>query len=206
MDTITTIEARRSNRHYDPTRNVHRSTIEELIRLASLAPSSFNMQHWKMVVVSDPERKKLLHKLAMNQPQVLDAAATLIVVGDPTAYQDAEIHFQEWVRSGVIDETRKEKYVKWAFEMYDPPTSQMARDEAIRSASLWAMAFMLAAKTKGLATGPMIGFDPAGVQQQFHIPAPLFPVMLLTLGYAAGEPKPRLARKPANQIAHWNDW
>ena len=58
MEVEEAIRTRRSTRHYDKTLPVERRQIEELIELANLAPSSFNLQHWKFIVVDDPERKK----------------------------------------------------------------------------------------------------------------------------------------------------
>lgn len=71
---------------------------------------------------------------------------------------------------------------------------RMARDEAIRSASLAAMTLMLAAEDRGLASGPMIGFDPEGVKREFGIPDRYVPVMLITVGPAALGNWPRKPR------------
>ena len=55
MNVSETIEARRSVKHYDPDHANARSDLAELIRLTKLAPSSFNMQNYRMLVVRDPE-------------------------------------------------------------------------------------------------------------------------------------------------------
>ena len=206
MEVIEAMRTRRSNKSYDPARSVDRDTITKLVEQACLSPSSFNMQHWRLVIVDEVEHKRALHALAFKQQQVLDAAATLIVVGDPSVYEKAEQHFGAWVNAGVFDEATLKTYVKMAFDLYDPPTSQAARDEAVRSCSLWAMSFMLVAWDQGLATCPMIGFDADGVQSKFHIPEPMFPVMLITLGYQAKSPRPRMARRKVDEIVCWNEF
>ena len=58
MNVAEAIQTRRSTRHYDTTRPLERRQIEELIELANLAPSSFNFQHWKFIVVHEGEQKK----------------------------------------------------------------------------------------------------------------------------------------------------
>ena len=57
------------------------------------------------------------------------------------------------------------------------------------------MTLMLAAEAKGLASGPMIGFDVEGLRREFLIPERYVPVMLLPVGDAAEgnwSRKPRL--------------
>jgi nitroreductase len=78
--------------------------------------------------------------------------------------------------------------------------AQAARDEAIRGASLAAMALMVAAGDKGLATGPMIGFDPEGVKREFGIPDRYVPMMLITAGYPAPGNWPRKPRLAVDEI------
>ena len=89
-------------------------------------------------------------------------------------------------------------WVGMADGMYS--NAQMARDEAVRSASLAAMTLMLAAESEGLASGPMIGFDAAAVSREFGLGPDEIPVMLLTVGYAAPGNWPRKPRFPASQI------
>ena len=61
MDTLTAIESRRAVKHYDPNHQMTDEEITKLISLAMLAPTAFNIQNWKFVVVRDPElRKKIL--------------------------------------------------------------------------------------------------------------------------------------------------
>lgn len=58
MDTLQAIETRRAVKHYDPE---HRFSPEEerrLLSLAMLAPTAFNIQHWRFVVAKDPELRK----------------------------------------------------------------------------------------------------------------------------------------------------
>ena len=81
------------------------------------------------------------------------------------------------------------------------PTLQ--RDEAFRSASLAAMALMLAAQDQGLVTGPMSGFDPAAVSSAFGLAADELPVMLVTVGYPASGNWRQKPRKPVSEVLRW---
>jgi len=66
------------------------------------------------------------------------------------------------------------------------------------------MTLMIAAQTKGLTTGPMIGFDPAGVKREFNIPDRYVPVMLLTVGYPGAGNWPRMPRLGVEEALAFN--
>ena len=62
------------------------------------------------------------------------------------------------------------------------------------------MTLMYAAKALGLSTGPMIGFDPAGVAEVVELPENLVPAMLIVLGKETGTMRPRSFRLPTSEI------
>lgn len=175
--------------------------IEDLIELASEAPSSFNIQHWRFVAVTRPERKALLRKAAFNQEKVEQAAVTFIILGDMRAHEDLASTLAPSVEAGIVPAPVAATFVGMANQMY--AHEQSARDEAIRSGSLAAMTLMLAARARGYASGPMIGFDPAAVSASFGIPKRYVPVMLLPVGTAAAGNWPRKPRLRVGQILYF---
>lgn len=60
------IESRISANAFDTSRRLSDEQIEELVRLATLAPSSFNAQNWKVIAVRTAEAKQRLKKLLMS--------------------------------------------------------------------------------------------------------------------------------------------
>ena len=75
------IEQRVSTNKYDPTRQLSDTEIAELVRLATLAPTAFNLQNWKFIAVRTAEAKGRLKSVAYGQQKVVDAAVTFIVCG-----------------------------------------------------------------------------------------------------------------------------
>ncbi|MBT9613683.1 MAG: nitroreductase family protein, partial [Burkholderiales bacterium] len=51
MNVATAIETRRSIKAYDPNYRMSETEIERLLSLAILAPSAFNIQNWRFVLV-----------------------------------------------------------------------------------------------------------------------------------------------------------
>jgi nitroreductase len=183
MDTLELIKNRISANMFDANRSLSEDEIKELVEYATQAPSSFNIQHWRFVAVTKKEDKERLKAVAYNQQKVVDAAVTFIVLGDLRGHEKLADILQRSIDTGLLDEQIKDTWVGMANGMY--ADERMARDEVIRSASLAAMTLMIAAAAKGLASGPMIGFDPEGVKREFGISDRYVPVMLLTVGYAA---------------------
>ena len=199
MNTLETIKHRISANHFDSTKTLSETEIKDLISYAIEAPSSFNIQHWRFVAVTKPEEKARLKAVAYNQPKVSDAAVTFIVLGDLQAHEKLPQIYQPLVERGAMIQEAAERIVGMATGMYGS-NPQMARDEAIRGASLAAMTLMLAAEAKGLASGPMIGFDPEGVKHEFGISDRYVPVMLIAVGYAAAGNHPRKPRLRVNDV------
>ncbi len=199
MDALTALKERISANWFDPNRTLSEMEIKELVAYATEAPSAFNIQHWRFVAVTDPAAKERLKALAYNQQKVADAAVVFIILGDLRGYEKMPQIVEQMVASGILPPEQGQRWVQMAQDFYSTnPT--LARDEAIRSGAMAAMALMIAAQAKGLVSGPMIGFDAEGVKREFHIPDRYVPVMLLPVGYAAAGNWPRKPRLKVDEV------
>ena len=200
MTTVTeAIKARVSANNFDTTHVMTKAEILDLIALAGEAPTSFNQQNWRAIAVTSAEGKAKLMGLAWGQAKVGAAAVSFIMVGKSTGYKDLPAMFASTVAAGYMPQATLDGMVGMAEGMYGP-NATLQRDEAVRGASLAAMTLMLAAQDMGLATGPMIGFDAAGVAAAFGLAADEVPAMLITCGMAAPGNWPRKARRPAADV------
>lgn len=193
--TLDSIKHRVSANAFDASRTLARAEIEDLVSCALEAPSSFNLQHTRFIAVVDTAQKEKLKALSWNQAKVSDAAVTFIILGDTLAHEKLPELMGRAVKTGAIDQGVADWFVTGAAGFYDNyKNERLVRDELIRSASFAAMALMLAADAKGLASGPMIGFDSVGVQKAFNIPERYVPVLTLAVGYAGEGNWPRKPR------------
>ena len=202
-DALGVIRERISVNHFDPTKSIPESEIRSIIADAIEAPSSYNIQHWRFVAVTDPEKKKQLQGAAYNQPKVGAASATIIVLGDLRGHEKLPQIYAPLVERGVMTQQALDGVVRNASAAY-VNNPGFARDEAIRSGAFAAMTLMIAAQARGYATGPMIGFDPEKVKQLFGISDRYVPVMLVTLGHAAPGNSPRKPRLSVDEVLAFN--
>jgi nitroreductase len=164
MNVKETIEARRSVKHYDPDHVMPEEDLAELIRLTKLAPSSFNMQNYRILVVRDPEIRQQIRAAAWDQPQVTDASVLFILCADLTAHQENPSTY--WAHAPQEVQDILGPMIQPFYEGKDT----LIRDEAMRSSALAGMTLMLAAKDMGYDSCPMIGFDGEKVAELINLP------------------------------------
>jgi len=193
MDFAQILAGRRSVKKFNRGHPISDDTLKSIFESVALAPSSFNLQHWRFVVVRDPAVKAKLRKAAFNQEQLETASAAIVVLGKLSAFRDAPRIYAE------TPQAVRDAMLPMIEGMYSASPA-LQRDEAIRSASLAAMTLMLAAQNVGYATGPMIGFDPAQVSEVIGLDADHVPVMLVVIGKQVGELRPRPFRLPVQEF------
>ncbi len=197
MDFTNVCEGRRSIKKFDSNHAISDTELSAMFEQVRLTPSSFNLQHWRFVVVRDKDKKAALRGAAYNQEQVENASAVVVVLGKLNAHEDAERLYAD------APQSVQDSMVPMIASFYtDKPTMQ--RDEAIRSASMAALTLMYAAHNAGYATGPMIGFDPEAVGKLIEIDNDHIPVMLIVLGRQVGDIRDRPFRYSVSEIVHEN--
>ncbi|RXT07154.1 nitroreductase family protein [Ammoniphilus sp. CFH 90114] len=172
--------------------------LAELIRLATYAPSTWNLQHWRFMVIQNQDRKKRLFPIVYDQQQIIDCSVAFLVLGDTQAHTKAEKIVNQAFRQGHCTAQMKEEQIKAIQEAYLEAGPEFRKEEAIRNASLAAMQLMLACRDKGLDTS-ILRFKTEEIRQELNIPSRYIPVMCICVGYAARAPKPSL-RLPIEEI------
>ncbi len=180
------IVRRRATRRFDPERALPDSILRRVLHLATFAPSGFNLQPWRFLVVRDVANRRKLRTCAFNQPKVSEAPVVVIVLGYLTPERSHLLPMIERMRAlGAID-------AEGAAAMLGRARAAFERMEdralwATRSTMLGAMTLMLAAESLGVASAPMEGFDASKVKDAFGVPDDHTVCCLIALGFAAEE-------------------
>lgn len=198
---IQAIEERRTTNLFDPSHRLGDGQIRELVRLASMAPTAFNLQNWRFIAVRTADAKARLRALAWNQSKVTDAAVTFIVCGQLANHEVTAKRLMPSVQQGIMPADMVAGWEGAAKSLYfEHPQRQ--RDEAVRSATFGAGTMIHAAHAMGLGSSPMIGFDADAVAGAFGLSHDEVPVLLLAVGYAAPGNWPQKPRQPVDDILH----
>ncbi len=193
MNTFTAIEERRSIKHYDPEHRMTEPEIRKLMEAALLSPTSFNMQNWRFVVIDDAEKKSALRAAAYNQAQLSEASIAIALCADLQCHEDAGRY---WANAS---EAVREAMVPMIGSFYaDKP--ELQRDEAMRSIGIAGQTLMLAAKTMGYDSCPMIGFDPAKAAEILELPKNHIIGLILVVGKALEPAKQRGGQLPYEAV------
>lgn len=209
MDVIQAIKERRSINFFETGKEIPDDKMKELLETANLAPSSFNLQPWKVIVVKDQEKKKILRQCAFNQPKVEEASVVLILVADPAAMEEnIERVLDSWQELGYMKPEMRNTYKGMANNLYGEQDSLKRKIFAVKNTSLFAMNLIIAAKGLGLETHPMDGFDEECVKKEFNIPADKIIPMLIAVGYlrSAITLLPRAFRRDVNEFVKYDSY
>lgn len=194
MHTEEAIRTRRAVKAYDPSFQLSREEKDELLQLALLAPSAFNLQHVRFVEVSDPALRAQIREVGWNQAQMTDASMLVVICAQVDSWEKNVRRVWEGAPSEVQD------YMAGAIDAYYRGKPQVQRDEAMRSCGLMAQTLMLAARAKGLDSCPMDGFDFDAVGELINLPDNHVIALMVAVGKRAAEPKPRVGKLPFDEV------
>ena len=197
---LSVLSQRHAAEQFDPTAPITRTEIETLVQEASQAPSTFNLQHWRFVAITDPQIRARLSTTTIepNRQRVVDASVIFVILGDLEAHRSVSEILEQSVRAGTLTREIADLWVNTANQLYGAEP-HLAREEAIRSVSLAAMVLMLAACNHGFASCP-IGFAPNLLQEVLRTSDRYTPLMMIAVGRDASINRKRRPRLPVSQI------
>ena len=172
-------------------RPVEDALLHQLYDLLKFGPTSANTSPMRLVFVKSPEAKAKLSPFLSesNRAKTMEAPVTAIVAADHEFYEHLPRLFPHAdARSWFVG------------------SQAMIDQTAFRNSTLQGAYLILAARALGLDTGPMSGFDNAGVDAAFFAGTGVKSNFLVNLGYGDGSrnlfPRsPRLDFDEAARIA-----
>lgn len=221
---------RRSVRDFLPD-PVPAEVIDQLLEAARWAPSGYNLQPVHYVVVTDPDRRQALRKASMNQRQIAEAPAVVVLVADRhVAKRHTDRVLAMDVEAGAADDTYRalmRKFVWLAFAtgpaglnwlwkaLLAPPMRWFVAIPNMpavhrrywlgKQVGLSGMNLLLAAHASGLAGCPMEGFDTRRVTKALKLPRGLEPMLMVPIGYPARTDLKK-SRLPLADLVHRETW
>jgi len=194
MDTFDEIKERRSVKHYETNHKLTNDEINQLISSAVLSPTSFNIQNWRFVLVKDTEVRKQIRAAAWDQAQVTDSSLLIVICADLKSWKDNPAQY--WVNAPK----EAQDFLVPAMGPFYEGKDELQRDEAMRSCGIAAQTIMLAAKSMGYDSNPMIGFDQGKVAEIIKLPENHVISMLMVVGKQTQPAMPRGGQLPLDKV------
>jgi nitroreductase len=201
MDTIDAIYQRRAIKQYDPQHKLSSEEETKLLEAAIQAPTSFNIQHWRFVIVRDPDlRKKIRTEFGNDQAQMTDASLLIIMTADTKAWQKNPERYWQNAPKEVA-----ELLVNWMGPFHEG-REWLQRDEAQRSIGMAMQTLMLAAKAMGYDSCPMIGFDIDKVAELINLPEDHVMGAMVAIGKGTKDPWPKPGQLSLSELVVENSF
>jgi nitroreductase len=198
MNTLEAIQSRRAIKHYDADHRMSDAEIRQLLETAMLAPTAFNIQHWRFVTVLDPEVRKQIRAAAWDQAQVTDASLLIVMCADKDAWKKDAARYWKNAPQPVQD------FLVPAIGPYYEGREQVQRDECMRSCGLAGMTIMLAAKAMGYDSCPMDGFDFDAVGKIIKLPEDHVISFMIAVGKGTQPAWPKPGQLPYEEVVIQN--
>jgi nitroreductase len=206
------IEERRATPSFLPDR-VPDADLKKILQAGLSAPSAYNLQPWRFVVVREPEQRARLRVAAMKQPKVEEAPVVIVACADLEGWRSGDV--EEIIRlarhHGYGDEARYASMRKNIPAFFAAPGNSggLAPDFAVWANRQTMIAFttmMWMAEVLGYDTAPMEGFHEDQVKATLGIPDHVRVVALLAIGHRKGDDKGYGGRFPMQHTVFAEKW
>lgn len=201
MDTFDAIYQRRAIKHFDPEHQLTNEEESKILEAAIQAPTSFNIQHWRFVIVRDPAlRQRIRTEFGNDQAQMTDASLLIVMTADTMAWAKEPGRYWQNAPQEVCD-----LLVNWMGPFHEG-REWLQRDEAQRSIGLAMQTIMLSAKAMGYDSCPMIGFDIDKVAELINLPDDHVMGPMVAIGKKTKDSWPKPGQLPLNQLVFENSF
>jgi len=194
MHTQEAIRARRAIKEFDTDHEMPDAVEKELLALGMLAPTAFNIQNWRFVVVKDRDLRAQIKEAAGGQAQVTDASLFIVMCADLKSWEKRPERY--WINAPQ----EVQDFMLPLIDGYYRDHAQVQRDEAMRSCGIAAQTLMLAAKEMGYDSCPMDGFDFDKVAELIRLPDDHVVTMFVAIGKGTKDPWPRAGQLDMEEV------
>src|ERR1700734_1797941 len=163
--------------------------LKQIIQAGLSAPSGYNMQPWRFIVVQSPEQKKRLRAASYNQAKVEEASAVIVACGDADGWRkDLDLMLQQGLEGGM-PESYADQARSSVPNYLSSFNSEQMKGWLNKMVMLAFTHMLLMAEVMGYDTAPMEGFEQDKVHEVLRLPLSYWVVALLGVGHMQGADK-----------------
>jgi nitroreductase len=201
MNTIDAVYRRRAIKQFDPSHKLSENEEKTLLEATIQSPTSFNIQHWRFVIIRDPDlRAKIRKEYGNDQAQMTDASLLVLFTADLKAWRKNPERYWAQAPKEIAD-----LLVNWMGPFHEGH-EWLQRDEAQRSIGLAMQTLMLVAEDMGYQSCPMIGFDIDKVAELINLPDDHVMGPMVAIGKGTKEAWPKPGQLPLDELVFENQF
>lgn len=185
---------------------VPHDVIDRALRFAAEAPSGYNLQPWRFLVLRSPEQRAKLRRAAFDQTKITEAPVVIVATAPRETWRDCadEIFLTKAARTGRdLDPAQLAKMKASAFQFIDKLPREVWLTRQVMIAFTY---LMLGFEALGWQTAPMEGFDAEAVRSTLGLPEDTEVVALLAVGRGADSAVLHPGRLTIDRIAFDDDY
>jgi nitroreductase len=204
MEALHAITGRQSVREYDASVKLTKKEILTMLEQASSAPSSWNLQPWRFVVIDKPETKLALKPhVFFNVPQLETSSAFILILNDLQRYELFPMMNQQELKAGYVTEEQAKVRQQKADQAKATRSKESLEKEGLVDCGIVSQNLMIVARAHGFDSCPMGGFDRAKTMDILGLDMNRYqPVMLISIGKKVKESRQTL-RLPIETITEF---
>jgi len=160
MSFIENLQWRSAIKKFNPAKKLTAAQLDGLLSAVQLAPSSYGLQSYKVIVVQDAETKAKLRAAGYDQAQITDSSVLFVFASLTTLDEDFGKKFIDLIAStrNVARETLQ-GYEQIILGTLSSRTDEQKVAWSHRQAYIALGVLLSAAAELGVDAGPMEGFD-----------------------------------------------
>jgi len=162
--------------------NIDDDCLARVIEVARLAPTEWNLQTWRWIVVRGDAARKYLEAATYIKVPLSSAPVILICLADTLAWKSAPQYLQEMIASRKITEEEGREALRRLREYYSS-SPDIAKRTALANAFVTVNQILLGAAEYSLSAYWVTEVDEAKIKTHFHIPDHFLVAALLPIGY-----------------------
>jgi len=165
------------------------SDLRQILDAGLHAPSGYNMQPWRFIVVQHPEQRKRLRAATYNQAKVEEASAVIVACGDRDSWRKDLDEMLRMGRAGGMPESYAAQAANSVPAFLSSFSDDQMRGWLNKQVMMAFTSMLLMAEVMGYDTAPMEGFEQAKVCETLRLPMSYWVVGLLAIGHLRGPDK-----------------
>ena len=192
---------------FDETKKIPQEDIDFILEVARLSPSSFGMEGWKFLVITNQELKEKLRPFCWNQPQITTCSHLVVILAAINNLKPQNGVVKKQLARRKLTQEQLDGYV----QKYTSHLQPILEDDkklftwSARQTYIAAANMMQAAATIEIDSCPIEGFEKENVEKVLELDTKEYQVaLLLPFGYRVN-PQPKKLRYKKEEITTFFD-